>query len=430
VTAGTDIAPPPVIGALSSFDTRSGSLVERLLFNHRLVVVVLCALVTVLLGWQATKLELNASFEKTIPSRQPFIQNFLKYQGELTGLGNAVRIAVANPEGSIYEAKYLETLRQLSDEVFLVPGVARTQMKSLWTPTTRWVGVTEDGLEGGPVIPDGYDGSPRSLQQLGANIARSGEVGQLVALDAKSSVIYVPLLAKDAEGRPIDYAQFARRIEALRAKYEVQGVRIHVTGFAKIIGDLIDGVRAVLLFFALAVSIATAMVFWYTRCVRSTALVVLASLIAVVWQLGLLPALGFALDPYSILVPFLVFAIGMSHGAQKMNGIMKDVGRGMHKLVAARFTFRRLFLAGLTALLADAVGFAVLLVIDIQAIRELAVAASIGVAMLIFTNLILLPVLLSYTGVSQVAAERSLRDRKSTRLNSSHRLTSRMPSSA
>lgn len=91
-----------------------------------------------------------------------------------------------------------------------------------------------------------------------------------------------------------------------------------------------------------------------------------------------------------------------------MNGIMQDVGRGTHKLVAARFTFRRLFLAGLTALLADAVGFAVLLVIDIQAIRELAIAASIGVGVLIFTNLILLPILLSYTGVSSKAAARSL----------------------
>jgi predicted RND superfamily exporter protein len=391
------------------FDPRSGSLIERALFNHRLVVIVLCALVTVLLGWQATRLALNASFEKTIPTSHPYIQNFLQHQKELTGLGNAVRIAVANPGGDLHDAKYLETLRRLSDEVFLLPGVARNQMKSLWTPTTRWVGVTEDGLEGGPVIPDGYDGSAASLAQLRANIARSGEIGQIVALDGRSSVIYVPLLAKDAEGRPLDYGVLAQRLESLRTKYESQGVRVHITGFAKIVGELIDGVRAVLVFFALAVAIATAMVLWFTRCLRSTLLVVTASLIAVVWQLGLLPALGFALDPYSILVPFLVFAIGMSHGAQKMNGIMQDIGRGASKLVAARLTFRRLFLAGLTALLADAVGFAVLLVIDIQAIRELAIAASIGVAVLIFTNLILLPILLSYTGVSAAAAQRSLR---------------------
>lgn len=393
----------------SAFDPRSGSLIERALFNHRGIVLLLCALVTLLLGWQATRLQLNASFEKTIPTSHPYIQNFLRYQAELSGLGNAVRIAVAQPEGSIYDAQYLDTLRRLSDEVFLLPGVDRARMKSLWTPSTRWVGVTEDGLEGGPVIPDGFDGSPAKLQQLAANVARSGEIGQTVARDAQSSVIFVPLLAKDAEGRAIDYARLSGQLDALRTKYEAEGVRVHITGFAKIVGDLIDGVRAVLVFFAIAVAIATAMVFWYTRCVRSTLLVVLASLVAVVWQLGLLPLLGYALDPYSILVPFLVFAIGMSHGAQKMNGIMQDVGRGLPKLVAARFTFRRLFLAGLTALLADAVGFAVLLVIDIQVIRELAVAASIGVAVLIFTNLILLPIGLSYTGVSAKAATRSLR---------------------
>ena len=392
-----------------TFDPRSGSLVERALFNHRWLVLLLCALVSVLLGWQATRLQLQASFDKTIPTHHPYIQNFLAHQADLSGLGNAVRIAVAQPQGSIYEARYLDSLRRLSDEVFLLPGVDRARMKSLWTPSTRWVGVTEDGLEGGPVIPDGFDGSAPKLQQLAANVARSGEIGQSVARDARSSVIFVPLLARDAQGQAIDYARLSGQLEQLRQKYEAEGVTVHITGFAKIMGDLIDGVRAVLVFFALAVAIATAMVFWYTRCVRSTLLVVVASLVAVVWQLGLLPVLGYALDPYSILVPFLVFAIGMSHGAQKMNGIMQDVGRGLDKLVAARFTFRRLFLAGLTALLADAVGFAVLLVIDIQVIRELAIAASIGVGVLIFTNLILLPVLLSYTGVSPQAAQRSLR---------------------
>ncbi|WP_260956066.1 efflux RND transporter permease subunit [Pseudomonas citri] len=395
-------------GSANDFDRRSGSLLERALFNNRLVVVFLCAIATVFLAWQVTKLELNASFEKTIPMQHPYIQVFTEHQSQLTGLGNAVRVAVESPKGTIYDPKYLDALRRMSDEIFLLSGVDRANMKSLWTPSTRWTGVTEDGLEGGQVIPEGYDGSPARLEQLRANIARSGEIGQIVSTDGKSSVIYVPLLAKDGEGHPLNYAVFAEQLEQLRHKYEAEGYVVHITGFAKIIGDLIDGVRSVLLFFAIAVGIATVTVFWYTRCVRSTLLVVTASLIAVVWQLGLLPTLGYSLDPYSILVPFLVFAIGMSHGAQKMNGIMQDIGRGVPKLLAARFTFRRLFLAGMTALLADAVGFAVLLVIDIQVIRELAIAASIGVAVLIFTNLILLPIMLSYAGVSAVAAKRSL----------------------
>lgn len=397
-----------VIAELANFDRQSGTLLERLLFNHRLAVVLLCALVTILLGYQATRLKLNASFEKTIPASHPYIANYRAHQTDLAGLGNAVRIAVANTRGTIYDAAYLEKLRLVNDEVFLIPGVDRALMKSIWTPNTRWVGVTEEGLEGGPVVPDNYDGTAKSVQQLEANVRRSGEIGQIVALDAKSSVVYVPLLNKDTQGKPIDYATLSASLEKVRAKYQKDGIEIHITGFAKIVGDLIDGLREVLLFFGIAILIASAIVYGYTRCVRSTVLVVVSSLIAVVWQLGLLPALGFALDPYSMLVPFLVFAIGMSHGAQKMNGIMQDVGRGTHKLIAARYTFRRLFLAGMTALLADAVGFAVLLVIDIQVIRELAIAASIGVAGLIFTNLILLPILLSYTGVSAKAAQRSV----------------------
>jgi hypothetical protein len=390
------------------FDPNSGSAFEQVLFKHRAIVVVLCALITLVLAWQTTHLKLSASYEKTIPATHPFVAAFLEHEKQLYGLGNAVRITVGNPNGTIYDARYMETLRTISDEVFLLPGVSRQQMRSLWTPAVRWTGVTEEGLEGGPVIPDGYDGSSASMQALGANIARSGEIGQLVALDARSSAIFVPLLTSGTDASPLDYGQLADQLEALRVRYEAQGVTVHITGFAKLVGDLMDGVKYVIGFFGVAVLIAAAMVFWYARCVRSTLLVVAVSLVAVIWQLGLLPLLGYALDPYSILVPFLVFAIGMSHGAQKMNGILQDVGRGMHKLVAARFTFRRLFLTGLTALLSDAVGFAVLLVIDIPVIRELAIAASIGVAMLIFTNLILLPILLSYMGVSPIAAQRSL----------------------
>ncbi|GBL56333.1 transporter [Pseudomonas citronellolis] len=399
----------PIVASLADFDRQSGSLVERLLFNHRLAVIALCLLATLLLGWKALGLQLNASFEKTIPANHPYIANYLRHQDDLRGLGNAIRIGVVSRSGSIYGAAYLEALRKLNDEVFLIPGVDRAGMKSLWTPNTRWTGVTEEGMEGGPVIPDGYDGSPASLRQLRANVDRSGEIGQLVAADGSASVIYVPLLSRVPDGSKLDYAQLSARLEDLRTHYQQGDIELHITGFAKIVGDLIDGLREVLTFFAIAVVIVTAMVFWYTRCVRSTALVVASSLIAVIWQLGLIRTLGYDLDPYSMLVPFLVFAIGMSHGAQKMNGIMQDIGRGTHKYVAARFTFRRLFLAGLTALLADAVGFAVLLVIDIRVIQELAVAASLGVAVLIFTNLILLPILLSFSGVSAGAAARSLR---------------------
>ncbi len=67
---------------------------------------------------------------------------------------------VENPNGDIYDPKYLTTLSKINDEVFLTPGVDRAWVKSLWTPGVRWTEVTEEGFRGGPVMPDNYDGSP------------------------------------------------------------------------------------------------------------------------------------------------------------------------------------------------------------------------------------------------------------------------------
>src|SRR6185369_10977265 len=403
--------------ALENFDINSGSRLERLVFNRRRVVMIACLVLTVLFGTLAAlKLTLNASFEKMIPRSHPYIQNYLDNKADLRGLGNALRIVVENKKGDIYDPAYLDTLRKINDELVLTPGVDRAWVKSLWTPAVRWTEVTEEGFRGGPVMPDNYDGSPKSTEQLRGNIARSGIVGSLVGNDFRSSMLVVPLLDHDpTTGQRLDYRVLSHNIEAIRTRFEADqksSVSVHVIGFAKLVGDLIDGLVQVAMYFLLAALIAALIIFGYTRCVRSTALVIACSLIAVVWQLGIVAALGFELDPYSILVPFLVFAIGVSHGAQKMNGIMQDIGRGAHRLVAARFTFRRLFLAGLTALLADAVGFGVLMMIDIPVIKDLALTASVGVAVLIVTNLLLLPVLLSYTGVSTTAAQRSLAEER------------------
>ena len=405
----TKIDAMPVVPRREDFDSRSGNALERLIFNNRLTLVIICALLTAFLGYQASRLDINASFEKMMPQSHPFIKNYQANQAQIKGLGNTLRIVVENTKGDIYSKQFLETLRDVNDAVFLVPGVDRSFMKSLWMPVVRWTEITAEGYKGGAVIPDTYNGSAESIATVKANIQRAGLIGNLVANDQHSTMLFVPLLDHDAAGKSLDYRAFHDAIDTIRIKHQKDNVQIHIIGFAQLVGDLIYGLIQVFTYFSFAALICAALIFFYTRCVRSTLLVVTCSIIAVSWQLGLMRLLGFVLDPYTVLVPFLIFAIGVSHGAQKMNGIMQDIGRGTHRYVAARYTFRRLFLAGLTALLADAVGFGVLAVIDIPVIRDLAVASSIGVAVLIFTNLILLPVLLSFTGVSLKAAARTLK---------------------
>ena len=105
----------------------------------------------------------------------------------------------------------------------------------------------------------------------------------------------------------------------------------------------------------------------------------------------MLKILGFGLDPLAILVPFLVFAIGVSHGIQQVNQITKEVIEGQTAEYAARASFSRLLVPGTMALVTDLVGFGTLILLPIGMIQELGITASIGVAFKIITNLVMLP---------------------------------------
>jgi predicted RND superfamily exporter protein len=202
----------PVVAGKDDFDPRSGMLLERLVFNHRAWLVLACAAISLVLGFHATKLAVNASFERMIPQSHPYIRNYLDNKASLRGLGNSIRIVVENTQGEIFDAEYIAALAKINDTVFLLPGVDRSWMKSLWTPFVRWTEVTEEGFRGGPVMPDSFDGSPRAVDELRDNIRRAGIVGNLVANDYRSSVIVVPL-AETIDGKRLDYGELSRGLE-------------------------------------------------------------------------------------------------------------------------------------------------------------------------------------------------------------------------
>ncbi len=138
-------------------------LLERMLFTHRPLLLALFVLITLVLGWNMSQLKPDASFEKMIPVEHPYIQAMLRHINDLGAAGTTVQIVVENRDGDIFDADYLETVRQVTDDAFYLPGVDRNRMRSLWTPNVRWIAVTEEGFEGDLVIDAGYDGCPESI---------------------------------------------------------------------------------------------------------------------------------------------------------------------------------------------------------------------------------------------------------------------------
>lgn len=374
---------------------------ESYLFRHRAFVILVFLVTTVFLGLQASNLKMDAAFIKNIPLNHTYMQTYLKHQKQFGG-ANSIMVAVEDTSGDIFNERFFDALKNVHDQLFFIPGVDRAQVKSLFSPSTRFTEVVEDGFAGGPVIPADFSTTAAGLTVVRNNIEKAGIVGRLIAEDYSAAMVTAQLMDFDPQtGEPLDTLAFASQLEEeLRTQYENDDIKIHIIGFAKMAGDVADGAKGVVLFFLIAILVTAVMVYLFSKSLVLTFLPLACSLIAVIWQLGLLTVVGFGLDPMSILIPFLVFAIGVSHSVQMINAVRRRVADGKSTKSAAASAFRSLLIPGGIALLSDTVGFLTLLAIDIGIIRELAISASLGVGVIILTNLILLPLVISYTQVT------------------------------
>lgn len=373
--------------------------IENVLFAHRHVTVAVFLALTVLLGFYAARTHVDASFKKQLPTDHEYIANYQKYESQFAGT-NRVVIALTTTKDDIFNAEFFAALKAVTDETFYLPGVDRALVSSIFTPNVRYIEVVEDGLQGGNVIPSGFKPTPEGFERVRQNIVKSGRVGQLVANDYTGASVIAGLLEVDPRtGKRLDYAAVARALEEkIRTRFETDTIKVHVIGFAKVVGDITEGARGVLMFFGIAVVISAGLLWYFSQSIALTLLPLFTSACAVVWQLGLLNLLGFGIDPLSILVPFLVFAIALSHATQMLRSFrIEYFTSGGDEIGAARVSFSNLFVPGTVAILTDTVGFLTILFVKIPVIQELAIAASLGVTLIILTDRFFLPVLLSYT---------------------------------
>ena len=373
---------------------------ESLFFARRGAVLGLLAALTAVMAIFALQLRMEAGFDKQLPQDHEYVQTFFQFREEVFG-ANRIIVVVQPRQGEIWTAPALKKLYDVTQAVMFLPGVDRRTVSSLWTPTTRVLEVTEEGFRaedviGGDVTPDQL--APDKIERIRRNAVAGGYIGSLVGSDNRGAMIVADLLEFDPQTRQrLDYLDFAARLEQdLRGKHEDGAFEIQIVGFAKQIGDIAEGAKSVVQFFLLAFLLTAAAVYAYSRSWKLTVLPLACSLVSVVWQFGTLRLLGYGLDPLAVLVPFLVFAIGVSHGVQQINFIAKEVCAGADSFTAARRSFSGLLIPGTMALTTAFVGFATLTLIPIPMIRELGITASIGVAYKIVTNLVMLPVAASY----------------------------------
>jgi predicted RND superfamily exporter protein len=383
--------------------------VEATLFRFRLAILIALGLFTALCAWLALPLKLDADLVRQLPVDQPFIQTALDYRDKIAGL-NSVQIVIENKRGDIWNPEFLKKLYDATQDVFYLHGVSRTSVTSFWTPNTQVYEATEGAVEGHNLVPDNVRPdaiTPAQVAQIKDAAFKGGLRGRLFSLDSKAAMIQASIDALPQDAGFNDLFDVAHDLETkIRAKYENADTTVRIIGFTTFIGDIGDEARNVVTFFLIAVFASALALWYYSRSLALSAITILCSAASIVWLLAAIVVLHLSLNPLGLIVPFLVYAIGVSHGVQQINRFLVAIVHNHTSMEAAQRTFRRLLIPGFFSLVTVAAAFAAMMIVPIPLVRDLAVIATIGIAFKFVSNLVMLPLLTSYVHFKPAAVAR------------------------
>jgi uncharacterized protein len=354
---------------------------SNVLISQRHILSAVFAAMTLFFGYSATHVKLDPGFLKLIPIQHPYMKTMFEYLKDFNDANMLLVNLRWKGEGEIYNAEFMSAMQKANDDVFFIPGVNRTQVSSIFTPSTYYIEITENGFDGAPVVPAKFSGTPEQLERVRHNIGLSGQIGLIVSNDQKAALIRANLQEVDVNDpakAELFYRAVMTRLGDIRGRFESQSqytykltqdhpplkagdvvatgfvdygrmlpfqkfqapnpeggdaividggevsveaspnpdynekLEVNIIGFAQLLADVISGLVGVFVFFAIAFVITLLLLFAYTRSLRMTVTAMIVALLPVIWLIGLLPLIGFGIDPMSILVPFLIFSIGVS----------------------------------------------------------------------------------------------------------------------
>ncbi|MCK0511478.1 efflux RND transporter permease subunit [Aromatoleum buckelii] len=377
---------------------------ENIVFRFPRAILAAILLVTVFFALKVPGLQIYTAFEDLLPQNHPYIQLHNEIRGSFGGASQIV-VALEVEDGTIFTNETLSRLHRLTQAVDNLSSVNHNQVSSLAHRTVRKIWLTESGemisrLYYDPTQPKlGIE----ELEALKNDVMANPRVyGLLVSPDLKSALIKAQLNEAD----DIDYGKTFAELQAVRAREAAEGVRIHATGNPVLIGWVYTYLPQIVQIFLYTLALMVALLVMYFRRLYGVLLPLLGIVVSSIWGLGFISLMGWNLDPLNLVIPFLIAARAMSHSIQLVERYYFELGRTNSSRQAARNAFDDLFRPGSLAIVVDAAGILVLALGAAPINTKMGYYAGFWAFTVVFTVLLVVPLLLLVLPQPRVRAER------------------------
>lgn len=364
----------------------------HIILKFRLPLLIILVILTAFFGYQARKVEWSFDLAKTVPDTDPdmvYFQEFKKLFGED---GNMLAIGVK--DSAIYEVDNFLKFKLLSDELARINNV--TNVLSLPSLPHLVKNDEKKRLEMKPF----FTTLPTRQDELDSMLTEANQIKvysrQLINPDNGATLIMVSinkdiLSTENRDGVVGDVLMAAQAFE------QHTGIKLHYAGLPYIRFINTSKVKAELqLFLILSVIITGIILFVFFRSFQAVIFPLILIGTMIVWVMGTLSMFGYKITLLTGLIPPIIVVIGIPNCVYLLNKYHQEYAHHGDKMQALSKMIRRIGIVTLMTNFTTAIGFLVLLIVDIVVLREFGTVAGINIMSTFIVSIIFIPTVFSY----------------------------------
>lgn len=366
--------------------------IAALIIRFRLLFIIAIGLVTVVMGYYASKVEMSYDLARTVPADDPemvFLQKFKQQFGE-----DANVIGIGIQDSSIYSVKKFNHFRELNAIIKNIKGVNKVfslpEVPILLKDTVR------KKFKVSQLFPKEVQNQTQLDSLLGVLHGQKFYMGQLVN-EHNGATMMLVVVQKEIMNSSKRIELTKQLVDAGNAFNKFTDIKIHYAGLPFIRTIMATQVRQEMqLFLYLSALITGLIMFFFFRSVRAVLFSMAIIGVVVVWVMGTLALFGYKITLLSGLIPPVIVTIGITNCIYLLNKYHLEFFKCKSKPEAIAIVVKKMGLAMFLTNLTVAIGFLTLLSTDILLLREFGIVAGINIMALFIVSLIMIPAVFSW----------------------------------
>ena len=367
------------------------TLISRIILRNRILLLVLLAGLTALMGYQGRKVEISYEFGGLLPEDDSTYQVYEAYRNIFPRDGNIMVLGVDSEK--LYKKETFNAWHRFGDRIKKLKQVDSVISEAHLYGMRKHPEETRFQLY--PLMKDTL-ASDSEMERMKAKIRDLPFYRKLIYNDSTEASLMMIYLDREILDSP-RRMKTVHRIQKMGREFSKEHLDLHYSGLPYIRTLVTDRVRAELkIFMVLAVLVTAGILFFFFRSLRVVLFSLLVVAVGVIWSLGTIALLGFKLSIVMVLIPPLIIVIGIPNCVFLLNKYHNEFVEHGNKIKAITRIIHRIGNATFLTNTTTSLGFATFIFTESSVLQEFGIIASINILGIFLFSLLIIPIVYSF----------------------------------